>query len=329
MPSPSSPPSRQTAIRTGSIEEARALYSALSIPILRVEPRGRLPFAWEARYAQLGDVALSSNRFGGHVRVDSEAVNATYALTLPVGHARGLGTFDGVEAPFARGRLGSIASPGMRASVELGDAFRGVNVDFRAAALEAALASLVDEAPRGRLRFSPGVALDARAMSGVVRAIEEAREVFDARASENVSPHRATELTERLMYALLLAQPHNHSAALRMRYRDAEPAHVRLAADYIDANASSPIRMVELAALTRVSARALQSGFLAHRGCTPMTFLRERRLAHARALLRDAPHRTVSDVAIACGFDHLGRFSAHYRALYGERPSATRARRRA
>ena len=32
---------------------------------------------------------------------------------------------------------------------------------------------------------------------------------------------------------------------------------------------------------------------------------------------------TVSDVAVACGFWHLGRFSGAYKALFGESPSDT------
>nr|WP_243645044.1 helix-turn-helix domain-containing protein [Rhodovulum euryhalinum] len=36
---------------------------------------------------------------------------------------------------------------------------------------------------------------------------------------------------------------------------------------------------------------------------------------------------TVTEAAITCGFGHLGRFSAAYRARFGEAPSQTRARR--
>ncbi len=33
--------------------------------------------------------------------------------------------------------------------------------------------------------------------------------------------------------------------------------------------------------------------------------------------------RSVTDVALECGFSHLGRFSTRYRALFGESPSET------
>jgi transcriptional regulator GlxA family with amidase domain len=53
--------------------------------------------------------------------------------------------------------------------------------------------------------------------------------------------------------------------------------------------------------------------------------LREIRLARVRDALRAAdPHRdTVAEAAHRCGFGHLGRFAAAYRAKYGEPPSTT------
>jgi hypothetical protein len=54
------------------------------------------------------------------------------------------------------------------------------------------------------------------------------------------------------------------------------------------------------------------------------------RLNKARRLLQSphAAHLNVTAAAVRSGFDHLGRFSTEYRALFGERPSETLARRR-
>jgi AraC-like DNA-binding protein len=41
-------------------------------------------------------------------------------------------------------------------------------------------------------------------------------------------------------------------------------------------------------------------------------------------LRHHAPGRgSVTDTALACGFEHFGRFSEAYRKLFGERPSQT------
>jgi transcriptional regulator GlxA family with amidase domain len=68
--------------------------------------------------------------------------------------------------------------------------------------------------------------------------------------------------------------------------------------------------------------RSLQAGFAAHRGYSAMSFLRERRLMLARTrLLMARPGTTVAQIALSCGFEHLGRFSKRYRERFGENPS--------
>ena len=70
------------------------------------------------------------------------------------------------------------------------------------------------------------------------------------------------------------------------------------------------------------------SGY-AHRGATPMEFLRMCRLDRARTeLLSSRGEHPVAEIAARCGFDHLSRFSVAYRKRFGESPRDTRARAR-
>jgi AraC-like DNA-binding protein len=56
----------------------------------------------------------------------------------------------------------------------------------------------------------------------------------------------------------------------------------------------------------------------------PLEFLQAERLEPAREMLVHAlPGASVTEIAIKCGFGHLGRFSVAYRDRYGECPSAT------
>jgi AraC-like DNA-binding protein len=105
-----------------------------------------------------------------------------------------------------------------------------------------------------------------------------------------------------------------------------EPGLERLARveRWIDANLDQDITLDRLCAVAGASARSLQKAFLASRGQTPYEFLTARRLAEARRRLESAtPRLRVSAVALDCGFRHLGRFSASYRAAYGELPGET------
>ena len=63
--------------------------------------------------------------------------------------------------------------------------------------------------------------------------------------------------------------------------------------------------------------------FQKHIGTTPMAYLRDCRLelAHKRIQARDGA--TITDIALDCGFSHLGKFASYYQLRYGELPSQT------
>ena len=81
----------------------------------------------------------------------------------------------------------------------------------------------------------------------------------------------------------------------------------------------------EVSELTGVSVRALQEGFRRQLGTTPMEYVRSCRLEAAHRALRaaDPSEASVTDLATAAGFTHLGRFSVDYRKRFGCSPSAT------
>jgi AraC-like DNA-binding protein len=103
------------------------------------------------------------------------------------------------------------------------------------------------------------------------------------------------------------------------------PEHDRLrrALEYVHAHARDAIGTPEIAAAAGLSARGLQQSLRRHLDQTPGDLLRSVRLDGARGdLLRgDRDETSVADIARSWGFGHLGRFSATYRARFGELPS--------
>jgi transcriptional regulator GlxA family with amidase domain len=70
------------------------------------------------------------------------------------------------------------------------------------------------------------------------------------------------------------------------------------------------------------SRRSLQYAFKQRFGCGPMQWLRQQRLAKARALLEQpGGRRSLQEVAQASGYLSLASFSRDFLARYGERPS--------
>jgi transcriptional regulator GlxA family with amidase domain len=80
--------------------------------------------------------------------------------------------------------------------------------------------------------------------------------------------------------------------------------------------------------VTGASARTIFKTFRQSRGYSPMAFLKQVRLDHARRMLLKSDSKTsVTAVALACGFHNLGHFARDYRARFGELPSETLGRR--
>jgi len=90
-----------------------------------------------------------------------------------------------------------------------------------------------------------------------------------------------------------------------------------------------PWSIGRLARTVGLSRRTLHRAVQREFGRSPMSLLRDARLKQARLQL-DAPRpgATVTDVALDCGFTHLGRFSSEYRRLFGEHQLTTARRTR-
>jgi AraC-like DNA-binding protein len=112
--------------------------------------------------------------------------------------------------------------------------------------------------------------------------------------------------------------------------RGAAPALLRQAIAFIDEHAADDIALNDIAGAVYVTPRALQYMFRKHRDCTPMEYLRNVRLDHARRelLAGDPATTSVGEIARRFGVGHLGRFATNYRERFGESPNETLRRER-
>jgi AraC family transcriptional regulator len=98
---------------------------------------------------------------------------------------------------------------------------------------------------------------------------------------------------------------------------------VRQARDFIEDHLAEDISLAELARLTRLSPTHFCSAFKRSIGLPPHQFQLRRRIERAKALLAD-PGRSVSEVALDCGFGLPGSFATAFRKTTGMTPSAFR-----
>jgi AraC-like DNA-binding protein len=144
-----------------------------------------------------------------------------------------------------------------------------------------------------------------------------------------VLPPAAVVSFDEFMLALALSNhPHNYSDELQRPGRAAAPRFVR-EAEYWMHSGGPELTVSAIAARVGVSLRSLEAGFRDWHQSTPTGFLRQIRLKAARTeLLSPSESTTVTSAALRNGFFHLARFSARYRAAFGEPPGQTLRRSR-
>ncbi|WP_171131077.1 MULTISPECIES: GlxA family transcriptional regulator [unclassified Ruegeria] len=100
-------------------------------------------------------------------------------------------------------------------------------------------------------------------------------------------------------------------------------AHLAKAIQTMQARIENPVSPSEIAADLGISTRQLERLFGKYLNASPKKYFMEMRLDRARNLLLQS-EASVTDVAIACGFENPGHFSRVYRANFGITPQMQR-----
>lgn len=205
-------------------------------------------------------------------------------------------------------------------------------------------------------RISPpglvfAVHLNTNALRDELQAIRPSScgELVSGLVLQDIDPARQARLRAAVAATVLATQPGAHPQQLTLaearlmaeaaqlipdvtaqqRPADLSKQRVQDLEGWIDAHLGEPITLGELCRIAGVGERCLQRDFERRRGMSPMRFVAERRLAATHhALLQAGPGASVTHIALANGFDHVGRFAQLYRQVIGELPSRTLARSR-
>jgi AraC-like DNA-binding protein len=199
--------------------------------------------------------------------------------------------------------------------------YHGLTLVIPRLALQEGLESLV-----GKTKFVDfDLSLDTQSAGGgiISRSIEMAASQLKEVQSPLGRLAVAARFEEFIVNAVLYGQPHNFLEAINGERRFATPKQVRRAEEYIRAHSSEVIKLSQIAAAAGCSVRSLQLAFRSFRETTPMSLVRELRLAQAYSELLEADPgiTTVTQIAFKYGFYNLGRFAQDCRRTFGQSPS--------
>lgn len=313
---------RHPAFRTRNLEQAREHMERVwgEHRAAYLSKEHRLDF--RHREAGLGPIAVNSMQYGAGVTVNVSAFGNHYlaqftlagrcelqqgrnSIDTPAGSVVIINPFQ----PFAKTWL-----PGTRQLI--------IRIDRGLVEREFQALTGCDETER--IEFDP---LPPESMARAGTLAHFARMLCDDlknACSGLEHPLARDRIASALVSTLLVSMPHNRQRALEAAAASIAPFFVRRAERFIAENARQAIDLEDLADVAGVSARALQMGFRRFRNTTPMAYLRAVRLELARIeLARASRSGAVASIAHLCGFEHLGRFAADYKARFNESPSQT------
>jgi transcriptional regulator GlxA family with amidase domain len=102
---------------------------------------------------------------------------------------------------------------------------------------------------------------------------------------------------------------------------------VEQAVALMEQNFSNPYSIAALATRLNTSERQLNRAFQRHTHASPSTICRNLRLCHGQWLLLNTT-RTITQIALECGFSDAAHFSRWFRKIYADSPSRFRIQRR-
>jgi AraC-like DNA-binding protein len=285
-------------------------------------------FAMSLSALNLGPVAVGLLGYAGEVRLETAELETGYEVNVPLSGR--LLTRSGPAEVHATPDTAALYRPDGRTRLQgWADGGELFGLKIARPALEARLAELAGAPVRGVVQLGPS--LDLRAEAGrrwwaLARALAALTADPDGPLTQ---PMVVRPLVDSVLVALLYAADHPYRAALTAPCPRAGGAAVNRAVDLLEAEPELPWTVVDLARRVGLSTRALQYGFAAQAGRSPMAYLRQVRLQRADADLRAAAGAPlaagpgVASIASRWGFTNFGRFAAAYRARYGCTPSET------
>lgn len=308
------------ATRTTEIEVARHhIDGVFTTHALRATARAPINFLH--RQGRLSDLSLNLLEYGGDIEVVAPPLPGFYLLQLNLAGHVGI-TSDRFSVTLGPGRA-FVMNPGIAYAKRWSPDSRQLMLKVPCILLERRLAADVGDGRIRDIRFD-AEPLDLNAGRGrdLLRLFAYLCEAVDG---DDDGPFRR-HLQTLLLSAMLQYLAHDQQARLAGEVSPAAPFYVRRAEQYLRAHVADVVTAAELAAAAGVAERTLQAGFRRFRDTTPGQYQRDLRLDLARQALLAADGRSVTQVALDCGFGHLGRFARMYQRRFGEAPSRTRAR---
>ncbi|MDC9581538.1 AraC family transcriptional regulator [Xenorhabdus sp. PR6a] len=268
-------------------------------------------------YIPLGDISMSRLRYSASVEITPGELSSFFLVQMPLAGCAGIESGD--QCLDSTPNMASVLSPNQHTAMRWNADNDQFMVRISRSLLERTLVGQLGHPLEQPLVFELGFAWQrCQAWRCLMPYLLECTtQVPDILQHKLIT----SQIEQLISVTLLSTHQHNYSETPANHRCSIRPRHVRRVQEYLQAHAHEPITVEQLAQVAGVSLRSLYSGFKEFLNISPMQYLRDLRMEHVRTELLAGEAASVTGVALRWGFAHMGRFSAEYKARYGETPS--------
>jgi AraC-like DNA-binding protein len=306
--------------------EAAERVLRVGFPFSSMRPIPDRPFWSTTRFASICGIGMYAALTSGYGTWTPESPETAFGLISHLG-GPGVSRIRLGRSDWTVDRQHAMLFRARALATDYADGLVRLTLRIPEATIMARLAALVDGVTTAPLTLDQRIDFSREPGGSLSRLLRMLLDEIDRDPGLLEAPLVLASWQDLLLTTLLVRFPHSASS-LFTTPTDLAPWQVRRAEAWLEAHATEPITMEDLAHGIGVSLRTIQHTFQRSRGYTPREFLRRCRLELARRRLLEAdPNDTVTGVALECGFGHFGDFARDYKRRFGESPSTTLRRR--
>jgi len=290
------------------VDDARETLSTMFTEV-SVEPlKSKLPYSTIINGIQLPKSVINYCEYEHGMIAGPEAPLDFHTIQLHLsGHSRF--NISGTNVDGDR-QKGVMLSAGEKVKVTHSPNNKILSYIIKDDVLKAALSAYIDQDKISSIRFAPQFDPTNPQTASLLSLLQYFVGELNRPGGVLEFPAAIASFEQTLISFLLFGLEHNYKVQLLNPSPSISFVQVKDVEDYLKAYASQPLTMDDIARGTGYHLNAIFRAFKKHRNYTPMQFLRTTRMDLARQrLLLAKTGESVSQIAMNCGFSHLGRFS--------------------
>lgn len=318
-------PGSQPLLVTKDLDEARHYITDVYIPH-DLETRDGRVLDFRLRYLASERLTVGHLIYGADAELLVPPMRDCYHMNLTLSGST-MVSQRGRWASTQAGRSGVLFNPTDSFTVRWSPDAVQYAVKLPRRSVESHLAKLIHRPVERPIEFDLGFDASSPAGQSLLSSVHFLRQELARPGGLATMPVARDQLESLVLTQLLVTIPNNYTELLRAPETPARQQHIRRVVELIEAHPERDLTLGELAQEAGTTARALQRGFKDVVGMSPTAYVRAVRLDRVRdELLVRGTSASVTDVAMAWGFFHLGRFAQQYKDRFGVLPSQTARR---